>query len=157
MYRSFLLFSLSLLYGITNQSVVAQSQNEINPTLYNTLKWRNIGPSRGGRVTTVTGVPSKPNVYYMGASGGGVWKSDNSGQTWNNISDGFFKTGSVGAIAVSLSDPNVIYAGMGESPIRNQTSSHGDGVYKSTDAGRSWTHIGLNNTRQRSKHLYTSL
>lgn len=151
MYRSFLLFSISLLWSITSPNVAAQSKNELNPMLYNALKWLSMGPSRGGRATTVTGVPGKPNVYYMGASGGGVWKTGNSGQSWNNISDGFFNTGSVGAVAVSLSDPNVVYVGMGESPIRNQTSSHGDGVYKSTDAGKSWKHMGLKGTRQISK------
>jgi len=126
-----------------------------DPALYEALEWRTVGPDRGGRVTAATGVPSQPNVYYMGASGGGVWKTENAGQTWDNISDGFFNTASVGAVAVSLSDPNVVYVGMGEAPIRNQTSSHGDGVYKSTDAGKTWTPMGLEATRQISKiHIH---
>jgi len=151
MRRPLISFSFVLLWNITNPGVFAKSEPGVNPALYKALKWRYVGPSRGGRATTVTGVTSQPNIYYMGASGGGVWKTENSGHTWNNISDEFFNTGSVGAVAVSLSDPNVVYVGMGESPIQNQTSSHGDGVYKSTDAGKSWNHLGLEGTRQVSK------
>ncbi len=123
----------------------------IDPALYQALEWREVGPYRGGRVTTATGVPSQPNVYYMGATGGGVWKTTNAGASWQNISDEYFKVGSIGAVAVSLSDPNVVYAGTGESPIRGVTTSHGDGVWKSTDAGKTWTHMGLAATRQISK------
>ncbi len=111
------------------------------------LQYRSIGPFRGGRVTAVAGVPSQPRVYYFGATGGGVWKTTDGGVNWTPVSDGFFKTGSVGAIAVSDSDPNVIYVGMGESPVRGNVS-HGDGVYKSTDGGKTWKHIGLGDTRQ---------
>jgi len=117
------------------------------------LEWRNVGPFRGGRATAITGVPSQPLVYYMGAAGGGVWKTENGGNSWRNISDGFILTGSVGSIAVSDNDPNVIYVGMGEAPVRGQSSSFGDGMYKSTDAGKTWTHIGLEKTRQISKVL----
>ena len=119
--------------------------------LYNALEWRNIGPFRGGRATAVSGVVSDPMTYYMGATGGGVWKTDDAGKSWSNISDGYFKTGSVGAIAVSESDPNVIYVGMGEAPVRGVMTSHGDGVYKSTDGGKTWSHLGLDKTRQISK------
>jgi photosystem II stability/assembly factor-like uncharacterized protein len=115
------------------------------------LEWRNIGPYRGGRVTTVTGVPGNPNLYYMGAAGGGVWKTENAGRTWENLSDGFFKVGTIGAVAVSESDNKVIYVGTGESPIRGVTTSHGDGVWKSTDAGKTWEHVGLENSGQISK------
>ena len=111
------------------------------------LKYRSIGPARGGRVTAVAGHPAQPNTYYFGATGGGVWKTTNAGGTWAPITDGFLKTGSVGALAVAESDPNIIYLGMGEQPIRGN-ASHGDGVYKSIDAGRTWTHIGLADTRQ---------
>ncbi len=111
------------------------------------FQYRLIGPFRGGRVTAVAGVPSQPKVYYFGATGGGVWKTTDGGVNWEAVSDKFFKTGSVGAIDVSLSDPNVIYVGMGESPVRGNVS-HGDGVYKSTDAGKTWKHVGLGDTRQ---------
>ncbi|MGD9347993.1 MAG: glycosyl hydrolase, partial [Candidatus Aminicenantes bacterium] len=114
------------------------------------MKWRSIGPYRGGRVTAVTGISSLPNTYYFGATGGGVWKSEDGGLNWMPVSDGFFHTGSVGAIAVSDWDPNVVYVGMGEAPIRGNVS-HGDGVYKSTDAGKTWTHIGLSDTSQISR------
>jgi photosystem II stability/assembly factor-like uncharacterized protein len=118
--------------------------------VYKGLKWRQIGPFRGGRVTAVAGVPSQPNVYYFGATGGGIWKTTDGGANWEPVSDGQVKTGSVGAIGVSESDPNVVYAGMGESPIRGNVS-HGDGVYKSTDAGKTWKYIGLDDSRQISK------
>ncbi len=112
------------------------------------LEWRELGPYRGGRVTTVTGVVGNPLLYYMGATGGGVWKTENAGGTWENISDGFFKVGTIGAVAVSQSDNNVLYVGTGESPIRGVTTSAGDGMWKSTDAGKTWTHIGLENSGQ---------
>ena len=112
------------------------------------LQWRSIGPFRGGRVTAVAGVASQPMVYYFGATGGGVWKTTDGGINWEPISDGsVFGTGSVGAIGISDSDPNTIYVGMGESPIRGNVS-HGDGVYKSTDAGKTWKRVGLEDTRQ---------
>jgi photosystem II stability/assembly factor-like uncharacterized protein len=115
------------------------------------LEWRLVGPYRGGRVTTATGVPGKPNLYYMGATGGGIWKTENAGATWKNISDADFKVGTIGAVAVAESDHNVIYAGTGESPIRGVTTSHGDGVWKSTDAGKSWQHLGLKESGQISR------
>ncbi len=116
--------------------------------VYDGLEWRFIGPYRGGRVVAVSGVIGDPLTYYMGATGGGVWKTSNAGATWDNVSDADFNVGSVGAIAVAPSDPNVVYVGTGESPIRGVTTSHGDGVYVSTDAGASWAHVGLEATRQ---------
>ncbi|MBI5085000.1 MAG: glycosyl hydrolase [Acidobacteria bacterium] len=113
---------------------------------WSSLKYRSIGPWRGGRVTAVSGVPGQPNTFYFGATGGGVWKSTDAGDTWIPVSDAFFKTGSVGSIAVADSNPNVVYAGMGEGCIRGNVS-HGDGVYRSTDAGKTWTRAGLDNTR----------
>ncbi len=109
------------------------------------LKYRNIGPFRGGRSVAVSGVTSQPNVYYFGGTGGGVWKTVDGGVSWTAVSDGQFKTGSVGAIGVSESDPNVVYVGMGEPDIRGN-ASHGDGVYKSIDAGKTWKHVGLEDT-----------
>lgn len=110
------------------------------------MKWRCIGPYRGGRVTAVTGVPNQPMIYYFGATGGGVWKTDDAGLTWTPISDGYFKTGSVGAIAVAASNPDIIYVGMGECSLRNDIS-YGDGAYKSLDAGKTWNHVGLTDSR----------
>ena len=115
------------------------------------LQWRQIGPFRGGRSTAVAGVASQPMVFYFGGVGGGVWKTTDGGINWEPISDGsVFGTASVGAIGLSDSDPNTIYVGMGESPIRGNVS-HGDGVYKSTDGGKTWKHIGLEDTRQISR------
>lgn len=118
----------------------------VNPELFGAMKYRCIGPHRGGRVVAVAGDLSNPNVHYFGSTGGGVWKTDDGGEIWKNVSDGFFKTASVGALQVSESDPNVIYAGMGETSIRGNVS-RGDGVYKSTDAGRTWKHCGLEATQ----------
>ncbi len=112
------------------------------------LQYRSLGPERGGRVTTVEGVIGDNLTYYMGATGGGVWKTTNGGTSWQNISDGWFNVGSIGAIAVAPSDPNVVYVGTGASPIRGVAASHGDGIYKSTDAGQTWVRLGLNNSRQ---------
>jgi len=119
----------------------------ITDSLYHGLKWRNIGPFRGGRSVTSTGVIGKPHTYYMGSTGGGVFKTTDDGITWKNISDGFFKTGSVGAIAVAESDPNIVVVGMGEHAARGVMTSMGNGVYKSMDAGKTWSHLGLDKTR----------
>jgi len=116
------------------------------PDLSQSLRFRLVGPFRGGRVVAVTGVPSQPNVYYFGGVGGGVWKTTDGGGTWQPISDGQFKTSSVGAIAVADSDPNTIYAGMGESCVRGN-ASNGDGVYKSVDGGKTWRNVGLQDSQ----------
>ncbi|MFT4767742.1 MAG: photosystem II stability/assembly factor-like uncharacterized protein [Glaciecola sp.] len=111
------------------------------------IEARNVGPFRGGRATVAVGVRENPHVYYMGTTGG-VWKTDNAGASWYPVSDEDFGSSAVGAIAVAASDPNVVVVGMGESPFRNIASSQGDGVYKSTDAGKTWTHIGFEDLRQ---------
>jgi photosystem II stability/assembly factor-like uncharacterized protein/soluble cytochrome b562 len=117
-------------------------------SLFKAMQWRLIGPFRGGRANAVAGVPDQPSVYYAGYTGGGVWKTEDAGYSWKNISDGFFRTGSIGAIAVAASDPNVIYVGSGEHAVRGQSSPYGDGMYKSTDAGRTWKRIGLETSKQ---------
>jgi len=120
----------------------------LDSSTFASMSWRNIGPFRGGRSVAATGVPQQPMTYFAGYTGGGLWRTDDAGNNWRNISDGFFKTSSVGAIAVAPSDPNVIFVGMGEHAVRGQSSTYGDGVYKSTDQGRTWTHVGLAATRQ---------
>ena len=111
------------------------------------FQYRSIGPFRGGRVTAVAGIANQPQVYYFGATGGGVFKTIDGGVNWSPVSDEFFKTGSVGAIGIAESDSNTLYVGMGESPVRGNVS-HGDGVYKSVDAGKTWKHVGLSDSRQ---------
>ena len=118
----------------------------VNPAILGGLNYRNIGPFRGGRSVAVAGHDDQPYIYYTGFTGGGVYKTTDGGATWYNVSDGFFKTGSVGAIDVADSDPNVIYVGMGETDIRGNMSA-GDGMYRSTDAGKTWTWLGLGETR----------
>jgi photosystem II stability/assembly factor-like uncharacterized protein len=121
----------------------------VDASLYSGLRWRMIGPFRGGRVNGVTGVPGQPNVFYMGSVGGGVWKTTNAGRTWIPIFDSQ-PIASIGAVAVAPSRPDVVYVGTGEADMRSQIS-YGDGMYKSTDAGKTWAHIGLEPTRQIGK------
>ena len=128
--------------GNFNQPLLAQQFDE---SLYNALEYRLIGPFRGGRSAAVTGVPGKPNLYYFGSTGGGIWETKNGGRDWKNISDGFFG-GSIGAIEVAKSDPNVIYVGGGEKTVRGNVSS-GYGMWKSEDAGKTWTSAGLKESR----------
>ena len=122
----------------------------IDPKLFGSLEWRSIGPHRGGCVVAAAGDPNDAMVFYFGASGGGVWKTDDGGTYWRNISDGFFNTAAVGALAVATSDANVLYAGTGEACVRGNVT-HGDGVYRSTDAGRTWSNVGLADTRHISR------
>ncbi|HEX5759035.1 MAG TPA: glycosyl hydrolase [Thermoanaerobaculia bacterium] len=117
----------------------------VDPRLFDSLRWREVGPYRGGRSAAVAGVPQQRDVYYFGSTGGGVWKTTDGGRSWKPVSDGFFG-GSIGAVAVSEWDPNVVYVGGGEKTVRGNVS-HGEGVWKSTDAGRSWRHVGLGDSR----------
>lgn len=133
--------------GQRSKKKISEPTIKIEDSLMHGLKWRNIGPFRGGRSVTSTGVIGRPLTYYMGSTGGGVWKTTDAGISWKNISDGHIKTGSVGAIAVSESDPNIVVVGMGEHPARGVMTSMGDGVYKSMDAGKTWKHLGLETTR----------
>ena len=138
----------ALILALATISAAAQAQNSPHdPSLYGGLKYRMIGPGRGGRVTAITGVPSEPRTFYMGSTGGGIWKTTDAGQSWNNVSDGQVSVGSMGAIDVALSDPNVVYAGTGSSKIRSNVSI-GRGLYKSTDAGKTWNFIGLRDAGQ---------
>src|SRR5688572_18456502 len=136
-------------------SMTAWSGHEAEPRtlrerLLQSLEWRCIGPHRGGRVVAVAGDVADPRMFYFGACAGGVWKSADGGITWRCVSDGFFTTAAVGSIAVSESDPNVVYAGTGETSIRGNVS-HGDGLYRSSDGGRTWTNQGLGDTRHIGK------
>ena len=124
-------------------AVVAHAQD---PALLKNMQWREVGPYRGGRADAVAGIAGDRLTYYFGSCGGGVWKTIDGGQTWRPVSDGFFG-GAIGAVAVAASDPNVVYAGTGEETVRGNVS-HGDGMWKSTDAGKTWTHIGLEDSRQ---------
>jgi photosystem II stability/assembly factor-like uncharacterized protein len=126
--------------------VRAQSSSPVDTSLYKGMKWRQIGPFRGGRALAVTGVAGDPQAFYFGGTGSGVWKTTNAGQDWTPLFDKQ-PVSAIGAIAVAPSDPNVIYVGTGEGCIRS-TSSYGDGVYKSTDAGKTWTNVGLRDSRQ---------
>ena len=141
-------FFIPAVFFFTGLYVNAQIKDSSGPNDYfKSVKWRCIGPFRGGRSNCAMGVVSNPQVYYQGTTGGGVWKTEDAGLTWRNISDGFFKTGSVGAVSVAESDPNVVYVGMGEHAVRGVMTSYGDGVYKSTDAGKTWKKLGLDATQ----------
>ncbi|MBL7961717.1 glycosyl hydrolase, partial [bacterium] len=140
------------LYPLYSASVISQQKDKItfakiyDDDLFKSMQWRNIGPFRGGRSIAVAGHVDQSYTFYFGATGGGVWKTEDGGITWNNVSDGFLKSSSVGAIEVAASDPNVIYVGTGESCIRGNISP-GDGIYKSQDAGKTWSHVGLQETQ----------
>ncbi len=131
-----------IFFGINSEFTFSQNYN---PELFDAMEYRLLGPFRGGRSAAVTGIPNKPNLFYFGATGGGVWKTEDGGRAWKNISDGFFG-GSVGSIAVSADDPNVMYVGGGESTVRGNVSS-GYGVWKTENAGKTWTYSGLKNSR----------
>ena len=130
------------LLAIDTPSLVAQSAPTVPAATFGSLRWRNVGPNRGGRSIAVTGTVARPLEYFFGATGGGVWKTTDGGTTWNPIGDGQIATSSVGAIAQCEANPDIVYAGMGEVQFRGNVIP-GDGVYKSTDGGRTWKHLGL--------------
>ena len=138
---------VALIFSINSFGQSKKSKLNYDQSLYNSIEYRLIGPFRGGRAGTAVGVLNNPNLYYMGTAGGGVWKTEDSGSTWEPISDGYYG-GSIGAIAVSESDENIIYVGEGEQTLRGNVSS-GHGMWKSTDAGETWKYIGL----PKSEHI----
>ena len=136
----------TVLLSLTAVTAIPSCAQQYEQRLFSELRWRCIGPFRGGRTVAITGVPHQPNIFYMAPVNGGVWKSDDFGNTWNPIFDGQ-PTGSVGAIAVAPSDSNIIYVGSGEG-LQRPDLSVGDGIYKSTDAGKTWTHLDLSDAQQ---------
>ncbi|MEM6414605.1 MAG: glycosyl hydrolase [Pseudomonadota bacterium] len=146
--KSFMLFILYMLclFSAVSSQVLAETGNPSASDLYGMMKWRNIGPARGGRSIAAAGVTQDSNVYFFGATGGGLWKTTDGGTTWRPTGDRFFKSASVGAIAIDQTTPDTIYVGMGEGQLRSNVLQ-GDGIYKSTNGGRSWVHVGLEKTR----------
>ena len=138
---------LLALVALPHPAVAQAPRTTYDPTLWSGLRYRLLGPLRGGRVTAVTGVPSQPSTFYMGSAGGGVWKTTDAGHSWVNVSDGQIAVGSMGALDVALSDPNVVYAGTGSSKIRSNVSI-GRGIYRSANAGKTWAFIGLRDVGQ---------
>ena len=149
MSRQFLAFVIVLFGGFQAPAHAAPAEDLDN--IFKPMLWRSIGPFRGGRSNAATGVVGDPRTYYMGTTGGGLWKTSDMGLSWRNVSDGYFETGSIGAVAVAQGDPNVVYVGTGEHAVRNVMTHGGDGVYRSTDAGRSWKRIGLERTQHISR------
>ena len=149
----FVILSLIFSFSAISEDLENKKKNKfsVDSILFQVGEWRDIGPFRGGRSTASTGITGNDQIYYMGTTGGGLWKTEDAGISWKNISDGYFETGSVGAVAVSESDNNIVLVGMGESPVRGVMTSSGDGVYKSVDGGDTWVHLGLENTKHISQ------
>ena len=152
---------LCLMIALTASAKIsfAQSSHAIaakpyDPSLFNALRWRSIGPNRGGRSITCAGSTSRPFEYYFGAVGGGLWKTVDGGVTWRPVTDGQLKSSSVGAVAVSESNPDVVFIGMGETQLRGNIMQ-GDGVYKTTDAGKTWSHSDSATPRQSRVFAFT--
>ena len=135
-------FIISLVFSLLSVNfTILYSQD------FSSLEYRNVGPYRGGRVTAVAGITSQPSTFYLGATGGGLWKTEDYGTSWSNISDGFFKTPSIGAIAVAQNNPDIVYVGTGSDGLRSNLIE-GKGMYKSTDGGKTWEETGLANVGQ---------
>ncbi|HET7274644.1 MAG TPA: hypothetical protein VFI91_05665 [Longimicrobiaceae bacterium] len=147
LHRTVMSIALVLFASPLQAQLPSGSRETVDPALFQNLEYRMIGPSRGGRVTTVTGIAEQPSVFFMGSTGGGVWKTTDYGNSWENVSDGYFSTGSMGAIQIADSNPDVIYAGTGSDGIRSNVIT-GRGVYKSIDGAESWQFIGLREAGQ---------
>ena len=142
---------ITLIYPDISFSKKKKVNYSLDSLVHEIGEWRNIGPFRGGRSTASTGITTDNQTYFMGTTGGGLWKTTDAGLSWDNVSDGYFNTGSVGAVSVSESDNNIVVVGMGESPVRGVMTSSGDGVYKSIDGGNTWEHLGLEKTKHISQ------
>ena len=142
---------ITLIYPDISFSKKKKVNYSLDSLVHEIGEWRNIGPFRGGRSTASTGITTDNQTYFMGTTGGGLWKTTDAGLSWDNVSDGYFNTGSVGAVSVSESDNNIVVVGMGESPVRGVMTSSGDGVYKSRDGGNTWEHLGLEKTKHISQ------
>ena len=146
MLKKQVLIALSLAILVVTNLTLQLPAQQLDTSILKEMKWRNVGPFRGGRTRAVCGVPSQPNVFYIGVVNGGVWKTTDYGRTWQPLFDQQ-PTGSIGAVAVAPSDPNIVYVGSGEG-LHRPDLSVGDGMYKSTDAGATWTHLGLRDGQQ---------
>lgn len=146
LYFRMLALLLLVTTGLTQLMAQTTAKPVYEPQFFDKLKWRNIGPNRGGRSLGCTGSPGRPNEYYFGATGGGLWKTQDGGQNWAPVTDGQVTSSSVGAVAVAETNPDIVYIGMGETQLRGSITQ-GDGVYKSMDAGKSWRHLGLKETQ----------
>jgi photosystem II stability/assembly factor-like uncharacterized protein len=141
---------VAVTFGGREPLAQAQPAPAVDPMILKSLQWRSLGPLRGGRSIAVSGVKGRPTEAYFGAVGGGLWKTTDAGETWAPVTDGHINSSSVGAVAVSESNPDIVFIGMGEACIRGNIMS-GDGVYKSTDAGKTWTHVGFRDARNISR------
>lgn len=149
-YKQTTILSLILLLLVVSSSQESAAQQRFPTHFFDSLKFRNVGPNRGGRSLAVAGSPQRRNEYYFGATGGGLWKTNDGGVTWKPVTDGQLNSSSVGAVAIAPNNPDIVYIGMGESEFRGNIMQ-GDGVYKSTDAGKTWKHMGLTETQTISR------